>query len=536
MSSNDAPSFIVALELTQGFVDANPDIFDGLMKAGIQLVSGQDVPVFRFRAPKPINGLVTLAPGCTLRDDEPDPSNDASLQPLPNKLLARLRATAERDETEDMGQDDNECYQPSSDEQGAFNACQDEPPRAEHYHDESQPETNVAPPKREKRAISLGELLESEDLDDTAICAPLGIAFSDRPMVIAGGWGTAKTWVMIWLALQFATGRPLFDNPAWPIERPLRVIIFDYELNRKVYKKRLRELCTTMGIDYRTIRDSIYYYERPKFFLTDANAVDRFLAESKGFDVILGDALRGAAPDADENKSEFRNNLDKLNDLATAANKFVCFLHHAGKGEESKFRGTSGIGDAVGVMFTVTNDKDDKRAPKKLHHEKLGTMGDDFVDDFFIQLKRDGEDEKGPMRIKFMTEEQAEEQAEERADQMSKDEFVDRMKKILLVIRSKLGISRNELGKIVRGNKPKRDKIIDWLLDKGHIENKGNGKRHKYELTSAGQEWLDKGSRHAARTPGPNAPTTPNAPPSSPDNAPPPFDTTDESTEAPEAP
>ena len=388
---------------------------------------------------------------------------------------------------------------------------------------EAQPAANTA---RKTGAISLGELMESEDSSDATICAPLGISFGDRPMLIVGAFGTAKTWIMIKLALEFATGRPLFGNSAWPIPRPLRVFIFDYELSIKAYKKRIRQLCETMGIDYQTIRERIYYYQRPKFYLTDPNAYDRFLEETKDFDIILGDALRGAAPDVDENKSEFRKNLDILHDVATTGNRFVCWLHHAGKDGNRGFRGTSGIGDAAGVMFTVTNDDKDRKGPKKFHHDKLGPNGDDFVDDFFIQLRKDGEDGNGPMRITSMTEEEAKKQAE--AEPMEKEEWLDTKKKILKKLQSSAGISRNELYDAVKGNRATFDKVLKHLVEKlRYVENQGAATNHKYVITTAGQEWLDKGSRYARHTPGPNAPTNPNKAHAS-DDAPPPIETTPE--------
>jgi len=236
----------------------------------------------------------------------------------------------------------------------------------------------------------------------------------------------------------------------------------------------------------------------------DPDARERILRETKGFDIILGDALRGATRGTDENKSEFRDHIDLLRDVAMDGNKFVCFLHHGGKDETKPFRGTSGIGDAAGHMFIVTNTTPDKRGPKRVHHEKLGN-GRDLVDDFFIQLKRDGEDGNGPMRITFMTEEEAKKQAE--AEPIEKEEWLDTKKKILKKLQSSAGISRNELYDAVKGNRATFDKVLKHLVEKlRYVENQGAATNHKYVITTAGQEWLDKGSRYARHTPGPNAP------------------------------
>lgn len=524
MSSNEPPSFVVRVEMTDEYVESHGAHVAKLSQKNPPDRSTPGLLIFRFRAPeRPLDAAIALTRGLTLRGEDADPSFIAGLPPLPENLQ---RAIEERNRDAILRDDSRveSCAAPPDeyeqhlseqhyqDEQSRVSFSPDEPDikaqwsGTDNQRNESKPATNAAP---KKGAVSLGELFESEDSSDATICAPLGISFGDRPMLIVGAFGTAKTWVMIKLALEFATGRPLFGNPAWPINRPLRVFIFDYELNRKVYKKRLRELCETMGIDYQTIRENIYYYERPKFFLTDQRAYDRFLEESKDFDVILGDALRGAAPNVDENKSEFRKNLDVLHDVATAGNKFVCWLHHAGKDENSRFRGTSGIGDAAGVMFTVTNDTKDRRAPKKLHHEKLGSNGDDFVDDFFIQLKRDERDDgNGPMRITFMTEEES--KAQLKAEPIEKEEWLDTKKKILKKLQSSAGISRNELYDAVKGNRATFDKVLKHLVEKlRYVENQGTATNHKYAITTAGKEWLDKGSRYAAPVPKPNAPTNP---------------------------
>ncbi len=529
-------SGIVALEIRPSKDNPNPLQGYAVPPAPAIVCAGNTVRL--YSAPdEPIKKRVKLKSGLALRGEKsfvvlpdaiaangekydwaPSQTLKVPISPLPSYFENPAYFAAEADEF------DHESSGPTREDLDARNVdpyYHDEPTRESFNRDEPPNATNAAPKTREKRAYSLGEIFESEDPPDNSICGGLGIWHGDRPMALVGAWGTAKTWIMIWLALQLATARPLFDNPQWPVKRPLRVIIFDYELNLRVYKKRLRELCTTMGIDYRAIRDSIYYYERPKFYLTDPNAYQRFLEESKGFDVILIDALRGAAPGVDENKSEFRDNIDKLAELASQANQFVCLLHHAGKGEDSKFRGTSGIGDAVGVMFTVTNDKVDPRGPKKLHNEKMGSNADDYVDDFFVLLKRDEcESGNGPMRITFM----AAEQAKEKAENIEKEEWIDTKKKILRKVQAVPGISKNELQKAVGGNSGTFDKVLAHLEKKlQYIENKGNGTRHKYEITSTGVEWLNNDPRYAARTYGPNASTTPNAPP--------PFDTTDDTPE-----
>lgn len=540
-------SGIVALEIRPN--DDNPDPLRGYAVPPAPAIVCAGKTVRLYSAPdEPIKGRVKLGNGLALRGEKsfvvlPDAiaANGEKYDWAPGQALQTTRISPlpsyflnppRHDEPEFTAELHSTDYQPTPEECAAWNKEQeyrDEPSRAsvnpdepeikaqwsgtERQH-ESQPATNATP--QQWRVIPLDELFETPDPPDNSICAALGIWHGDRPMGIIGASGTAKTWIMDWLALQFATGRPLFGNPEWPIKRPLRVLILDYELSRRVYKKRLGNLCETMVINYRDVNGMLCYGEHPPFYLTDDKAEECIRQITAQFDVVLIDALRPAAPNADENMSDFRRYIDLCTRIAMATGQLFVFLHHAGKTQGPEPRGSSGIRDAFGATFNITAG-DNLKAPLRVENKKMGPNADNVVEPFFIQLTRDGEDGKGPMRITFMTEEQAEEQAEEKVGQFAEGEWSDRMKRILTVIRKNPGKSRNVIGEIVKGNKPKRDKIIDWLLKNGLIENKGTDKSHKYEITAAGQEWIDKGSRYAPRVSGPNASTTPNAPPNATD-------------------
>lgn len=508
MSTEDA-SFVVAVELTAEYAANNPKAVEWLRATNAPYDEPTpDIARFLFRCDvQPVDHAIEYKRGITLRreGEAADPSFAESLPWLPLRYRERIEEKNQdailRDESRNQYDASSEGqYQHDEPSRESFNP--DEPPTA-------QPATNSA---RKKGAISLREVLAYKAPTDKKICASLGITLGDRPMILVGAFGTAKTWIMLSLAIEIAAGLPYFGNPDWTPVRPLRVFILDYELSIEIYQEKCSELCETKGIDPQSIWDNIYYYERPGFYLKDEDARVRILNETKGFDVILGDALRGATRGTDENKSEFRDHIDLLRDIAMDGNKFVCFLHHAGKDETKGFRGSSGIGDAAGHMFIVTNTTTDKRGPKRVHHEKLGN-GRDLVDDFFIQTKRDGEDGKGPMRITFMTENESKKQDVEKTEKVSTDEFRDRMRQVASIVsKNKAGISQNEIIKAAKANSDTIKDVIKALVKYGSIKTQGTGTNHKYLITAAGQEWLDKGPRYAARTPGQNAPKTPNAP------------------------
>jgi DNA-binding MarR family transcriptional regulator len=85
------------------------------------------------------------------------------------------------------------------------------------------------------------------------------------------------------------------------------------------------------------------------------------------------------------------------------------------------------------------------------------------------------------------------------------------MRQVLLIIAKKPGVSQNEIIRAAKGNSGTIKDVIRALVKYQYIENKGAATAHEYEKTAAGQEWLDKGSRYARHTPGPNAPTNPSA-------------------------
>ncbi len=540
--SDEASPFGVVIEMDDGYVGRNGALVAGLSKKNPPDFSRPGILVFRFRAPKPICRVATLAPGCTLRDDECLSVVVESLQPLENKLLARLRETSTRhDEPEDTGQDDNECYQPSPDEcnadfakhdgQGSEARASFDPAKPEivseswgmdYQRNESQPATNAS--ERRYRRISLRELLERTPPPDESICKKLGLSLRDRPMGIVGYSGSGKTWIANWFELQLATGRPLFGNPEWTIDRPYRVLHLDYEMNWGVLQERYSELCQTEGIDYiADVGDRLDYGEHPDFYLNDPDAEAIFERETEGAEVIVIDAFRPAIPGESENDSMIRRFVDMVRRLSARTGKlFVFLLHvgHAGRNQPAEPRGTSAVKDASGAVFSVYGEL---LGPKTIENTKMGGSARRLAPKFGVIFERVGDPENGPMSLTFKAAEQAAEKP--KTETIEKEEWADTMRKILIAVKKDAGKGKAALYKKVGGNRPTFDTVLQNALRRGLVENRGTKDHHEYHIAPPGQKWLDDGERYRGRTQGPNVSTIPDTSESpAPDDAPPSVD------------
>jgi hypothetical protein len=359
-----------------------------------------------------------------------------------------------------------------------------------HYADA----VRASPHIRRYRLISFRELMLLPEPSDASICKKLGLWHGDRPMGIVGYNGTGKSWIMAWLALQFATGRPLFGNPEWQIERRYRVLHLDYEMNPSIWQERYRELCQTMNVDaLLDVENQIAYGSQPDFYLNDPNAERIFATEAKGFDIVMVDAFRPSIPGEDENDSRIRRFVDSCTRISAQTGQlFIFLLHtgHAGKNQVAEPRGTTAVKDALGACFAVYGEI---MAPKQVVNTKMSPRARGIVEPFYIKQERVGDPENGPMRLEYMTKEQG----DEKQSEIDRPAWLKVQKKILNAVRVAPSITRNKLREAVGGNRTAFDKVLNWLVYNDFLDNQGTDTRHKYELSKLAKEWLDKGIRSA---------------------------------------
>jgi hypothetical protein len=176
-----------------------------------------------------------------------------------------------------------------------------------------------------------------------------------RPTLIAGYGASAKTLASQSLALSLASGRPVWERFD---SSPMRVLHVDYEQTYFATAKRYQRLALGHGIDPRELSDRLEYVEMPRVYLDRKSAEEEYLQACNGFDLVIIDALRGAAPHTDENDSSFRASVDVLTYVSQRTGCSVLLLHHASKPKKdaggdgrSLARGSSAIFDASGCVL-----------------------------------------------------------------------------------------------------------------------------------------------------------------------------------------
>lgn len=178
-----------------------------------------------------------------------------------------------------------------------------------------------------------------------------------RPTLIAGYGASAKTLAVQQLGLAIASG-----TLAWGKfeTTPGRVLHVDYEQGYYASAKRYQRLAVGHGLSFEQLvrDDRIRYIEMPRFYLDKREHEQHFLDECEGFDLVVFDALRGAAPHTDENDSAFRGAVDMCTYMSQRTGAAAVVLHHASKPKEAHVadartlaRGSSAIYDASGCVL-----------------------------------------------------------------------------------------------------------------------------------------------------------------------------------------
>lgn len=183
-----------------------------------------------------------------------------------------------------------------------------------------------------------------------------------RPTLFAGYGGSAKTMALQSLALACASGRAVWGKFE---TAPISVLHIDYEQTMYATAKRYQRLARGYGIDLAELGSRLSYIELPRAYLDDRDATDQFMRACDGFDLVIIDPLRGAAPRSDENDSSFRVVLDVCTYVSQRVGPAVIVIHHAGKPKEGHAqdgrtlaRGSSAIFDACGCVFNIVSRPD----------------------------------------------------------------------------------------------------------------------------------------------------------------------------------
>ncbi|MFL5910437.1 MAG: AAA family ATPase [Gaiellaceae bacterium] len=195
------------------------------------------------------------------------------------------------------------------------------------------------------RVLDVERMLTSEPPPVPWIAEPL-LARGAVTMLV-GREGLGKS--MFALALAAAIGHG--SSTGGIACRSGRVLVIDAENGEAEAHRRVRCLGVKPG--------ALVYVEAERFNLrTDLREVEALLGEHHP-DVLVLDSLRSLAPGLEENDSgPVEAALGPLRALARRHRCAVLVLHHAGKANNA-YRGSTAIGAAVELGFTLARDGDD---------------------------------------------------------------------------------------------------------------------------------------------------------------------------------
>lgn len=308
-----------------------------------------------------------------------------------------------------------------------------------------------------------------------------------RPGMIAGYGASAKTLAAQQLALAKASGTPIWGHFAC---EPGVVLHLDYEQGKHASIKRYQRLARGHGIAVEQLGQRLWLGVLPRVYLDDRNAADSFKAAFEGVDLVIIDALRGAAPQSDENDSSIRRTLDVLTYVSEYTGTTCIVLHHAGKpkgdgkGESDKrmlTRGSSAIFDACGCVLIFEAGKSGD-GPKHISQQKQPaeaeggkiTPFDLLVED----VASDGNQNAG-VRVNWTAPAPTDPGAKAAAA------FDRDAERLVAVVRADSGIAANSLIERSGMGRTRAFKMLAALVDEGRLAvfEGGDGKTKRYRVT-----------------------------------------------------
>ncbi len=308
-----------------------------------------------------------------------------------------------------------------------------------------------------------------------------------RPTMIAGYGASAKTLAAQSLAVALASGEPVWGHYE---SSPAVVLHVDYEQTFFATAKRYQRLALGHGIDPRALGERLHYVEMPRVHLDKKGAEEEYLRACEGVDLVIIDALRGAAPHTDENDSSFRASIDVLTYVSQQTGCSMIVLHHASKPKDSHqadtrtlARGSSAIYDASGcVLNFVAKPGSPTRLVQqvKTPAEAEGSPIDPFellVED----VERDGLPNAG-VRVLWRLPTPVDESA--KADQ----QFEHDAALVLKAVRKVPGGYTNVITARCGLKKARAVEVLHALADEGRLVRTVDKRKHFYHLPSGGEE------------------------------------------------
>ena len=288
-----------------------------------------------------------------------------------------------------------------------------------------------------------------------------------RPTMIAGYGASGKTLIAQSLLLSCAAGVPVWGQFASP--RKFTVRHFDHDQGSYATRRRYQRLAKGLGVSLRDLGTRFAFATQPNISLTHADAKRHYLDACADADLVLIDALRGAAAGADENDSRMRECVDVLAWVSEQM-KSVAFIliHHAGKvvGEDKRTgpRGSSAIFDGCGCVMQIEAKEGDDA--KTVHQTKSAAEAEGGIIRPFALSIEDGSD--GALLIRHR------ELATPRTQDEQMAEFKDA---VLLWLEGHPGATKRALRAGFPGKYETKDWALEALLASGAVVNRSADKK-----------------------------------------------------------
>jgi hypothetical protein len=257
-------------------------------------------------------------------------------------------------------------------------------------HVESVRERRTASPNANGATAASVPQCVIEHMGTEAIFAPLpaiawlceGLYLSPGGVACFAGYGySGKTIVAQSIALSVATGRNVFG--VFPCKQG-RVLHLDYEQGARLTRERYQRLARGIGATREAFGDRLCLAVYPSTYLDAPSAAEALARTIEGFDLVIVDSLRAAAPSLEENSSLMRGPIDLLARAGERAGALPLLLHHARKpnddargGAKMSIRGSGAIFDGCTEVYVLGASKGE---PVRVEHEKERLYGRELAD------------------------------------------------------------------------------------------------------------------------------------------------------------
>lgn len=230
--------------------------------------------------------------------------------------------------------------------------------------------------KRKYFSTGISDFMGNADPgEDENAWVVLGLIPRGAPACMAGPPKTKKSFIMYYLAICIATGRPAFGKPT-KRERVLILTREDGSNNAREIQRRLWRIATGMGVTKEELEGWLFVEAKLPFYFDRADnltAIQEAFAELRPGVVFFDNLSR--IHTADENdRSAMAGITNAWNDLCTLFSCSIVILHHFNKSAEGsagkRLRGTGDLYALVRVLIGI----DEGPTPEESRVDVQGNM------------------------------------------------------------------------------------------------------------------------------------------------------------------